>query len=393
MLGHIEEMVGGLRAALTGFEPGRLSGIDASRLVELFAEGEAMCAAGKALAARRVEETNAWRREGHRSAAHWMAVHTGESVGQAVTALETAHQLEQLPTTQKAFISGELSESQTRAIAAAAVTAPAAEADLLQAAATQTVTGLRQQCRRVRAAATAAEDERARYERIRHGRYLRHWTDPDGAFRLDGRLTPDDGARLLAALDVRRQRIFRQERAAGRRESLGAYLADALVDLATGAGGPAATIQVRVDHTAWVRGSTETGEVCEIPGVGPVPVEVARRLAEDSILKAVITDGTDIAAVTHLGRNVTARQRTALEARDPTCVVPGCDTRFGLEIDHTVPWNDVHRTELSNLAHLCHFHHVQKTHHGATLNGGPGHWTWTPPPPPAPEEGQLPLPP
>jgi hypothetical protein len=45
--------------------------------------------------------------------------------------------------------------------------------------------------------------------------------------------------------------------------------------------------------------------LCEITGVGPVPVEVARRLLGESILKLVITNGVDVANVTHLGRGPT----------------------------------------------------------------------------------------
>ena len=70
---------------------------------------------------------------------------------------------------------------------------------------------------------------------------------------------------------------------------------------------------VRVDHAAFVRGHTEVGEVCEIAGVGPIPVSVAQRLADDAFLKALIVDGTDVLAVSHLGEGVPARLRTALE--------------------------------------------------------------------------------
>ncbi len=392
MLGHIEGIVDSLGSALAELRPECLDGPGATRLVDVLAKAESMCAAGKAIVARRVEETNAWRREGFRSAAHWVAAHTGESVGQAVNTLETARRLEELPATEEAFRAGKLSETQTREIASAAAAAPEAEGQLLQAAATETVTALREQCRR--GIAAASDDEVDRYERIRKGRYLRHWTDRDGAFRLDGRLTPDDGARVLAALDIRRQRIFRAARAGGRKESFDACAADALVDLATNPDGPAATIQVRVDHDAWVRGHTLEGELCEVPGVGPIPVAVARRLGDDAILKALVTDGTDVTLVSHPGRNIPARIRTALEERDPTCVVPGCDARHGLEIHHwRIPYKDSQRAELDDLARLCRFHHSQVTHQGAQLTGGPGHWVWIPPPSPPPGEGELPLPP
>jgi hypothetical protein len=156
----------------------------------------------------------------------------------------------------------------------------------------------------------------------------------------------------LAAIDARRQNILAEARAAGQRESFEAHTADALVDLARNPGGPSATVQVRVDHQAWLRGRREAGELCEIAGVGPVPVGTARRLADDGILQAVVVDGTDVHAVSHMGRTIPARLRTALEARDPKCVVPWCGVTHGLEIDHVIPFAEGGPTTLGNLARL-----------------------------------------
>jgi hypothetical protein len=374
-----------LREALRQLEPRALSSAEAVELVQAFTEVERLGAAGRTLAAPVVERSGAWRKDGHRSAAHWMAAETGVSVGQAVGTLETARRLEELPATTEAFASGELSETKVREVAAAASASPDSEAELLEAARHNTVVALRERCRRIRSAAT---DEAEAYERIRRGRYLRHWTDQEGAMRLEARLTPDDGARVLAGMEPHRQRIFKEARAAGRRESSEAYAADALVALAGSGGGsgrtgPCATVHVRVDRSALARGHTRPGEVCEIPGVGPIPVAAARRLASDAILKAFLTDGAEVTAVAHLGRTVPAKVRTALEARDPTCCVPGCDVREGLEIDHRVPFAEGGPTTLRNLARLCRWHHYLKTHHGYRLGGAPGSWTWTGPDPPA----------
>lgn len=383
-LPNLQAIVRTLREAVSQLEPKCLSAAEAVGLVKLFAEAERLCAAGRTLAARQVERSGAWRKEGHRSAAHWVAATTRVSVGQAVGMMETARRLEDLPATTGAFATGRLSEAQVREVAAAAAANPGQETELLQAAHTESVSALRERCRRVRACAT---DEREAYERIRRGRYLRHWTDPEGAFRLEARLTPDDGATVLAGMEPDRQRIFAEARASGRRESSEAYAADALVAMSgfksDGKGGPVATVHVRVDRSALVRGHAVSGEVCEIPGIGPIPVAAARRLADDAILKAFVTDGADVTAVAHLGRTIPARLRTALEARDPTCVVPGCDTRKGLEIDHRIPFAEGGPTTLDNLARLCKWHHYLKSHHGYRLGGIPGNWTWSGPDPPA----------
>lgn len=148
---------------------------------------------------------------------------------------------------------------------------------------------------------------------------------------------------------------------------------------ATGEGGskgPRAVLHVRVDHAALVRGHVESGERCDIPGVGPIPVASARALAADCILKVLVTKGVDVVAVTHAGRTVPAHVRSALEARDPVCVIPGCAERKGLEIDHLVPFADGGPSTLDNLARACRFHHYLKTHHSWVLGGRPGAWTW-----------------
>ena len=76
--------------------------------------------------------------------------------------------------------------------------------------------------------------------------------------------------------------------------------------------------------------------------------------------------------------------RSALEARDPICVIPGCDVRERLEIDHVVPFAEGGPSTLDNLVRACHFHHYLKTHHGWVLGGRPGAWTWDPPDEPPP---------
>jgi hypothetical protein len=177
-------------------------------------------------------------------------------------------------------------------------------------------------------------------------------------------LTPDDGARVLAAMMPRQQRLMVEGHAAGRRESAEAYAGDALVDLAGGGAGLAAMVHVRVDRDAFLRGHTEAGETCDVPGVGPIPVSAAHRLADDAVLRPFVSDGVDVTAVAHLGRTIPAHLRSALQARDPVCVVPGCRVSTGLEIDHITPYAKGGATRLDNLARLCPWHHLQKTHRG-----------------------------
>jgi hypothetical protein len=390
----LQRIAGDLRSALAEVEPERLSGPDAARLLEIFSEIEKLAAGGKILSARRVESSNVWRRQGHRSAAAHVAEATGSGLGPAITALEAGRQLNSLPATEEAMRDGRLSETQVKEIAGAAIFQPEAEQELVEAAASQPLTVLKLRCRRVRA---AGQDQSATYDAIRRGRYLHNWTDNDGAVRFDARLTPDEGARLVAAVKIETDRLEREAKRAGHDEPRKAMAADALVRLACGdvdagpvadersggcgpsASGPTAMVHVRVDHEALLRGHVESGEVCEIPGIGPIPVEVARRLAGDSILSVLVTDGVDVTAVSHGGRTIPASVRTALIERDPVCVVPGCGLREGLEIDHVDPFAAGGETRLSNLARLCHWHHYLKTHQRHRLEPDGAGWRWVTP--------------
>jgi len=150
---------------------------------------------------------------------------------------------------------------------------------------------------------------------------------------------------------------------------------------------------VLVDLEAWRRGTTEPGECCEITGQGPIPVTMARDLANDSLLSVLFHRAGDIRAISHLGRTINAKLRTALVYRDRCCVVPHCGVSSGLEIDHI---HDVHLggpTELDNLALLCHHHHFLKTFEGWVLTrlgldaNGRIQWDFSPPAPFGQEPG------
>lgn len=121
-----------LRSALADFEPERLSGTDAARMLEVFSEIEKLASGGKILTARRVESSNVWRRKGHRSAAAHLAEATGTGMGPAITALETARLLGSLPATDEAMRNGRLSETQVNEIAGAAILQPGSEQALVE---------------------------------------------------------------------------------------------------------------------------------------------------------------------------------------------------------------------------------------------------------------------
>jgi hypothetical protein len=372
-----------IEEALSDFESGVLTGDDAAKVVRMLAQTERIVVAAKSLAARRVEETNLHKRHGHKDAATWLANETGEAQSETAGMLAAVRQMESLPQIAEAFRAGELSPAKARQVAGAAAIDPSKQHSLLRAAERQTLGELRATCDRVRRQATSERDENDRYESIRRRRYFRDVTEHDGAVRFDGRVCPDDGAKLRSELMRRARRLAAEARVEGRREKLGCYLADALMELVTGAKpepGTGPEVIVTVEAAALRRGHASDDETCDIAGVGKVPVSTAKNLLGEGFLSILVTKGVDITTVARAGRAVPADVEKALIARDPVCCVPGCEVSDGLERDHRiVPFANGGTTSLENLARLCRWHHYLRTYRGFRLDGEPGNWSWVGP--------------
>ncbi len=392
MLADLETARRDIAAALAEADPDRVTAAQAATLLTLFADIERLGAAGKVLFSKRAAESTIWRDEGHRSAASWMAEKTRTPMGDAIAAIETAAALQLLPDTTEALRRGELSGPQVKVIAHAAQGDPSTENELLQAAATRSFKGLTARAAEVRAASRSAQEEQDHARAIHRARYLRTWADPDGAFRLDAKLAPQDGGRLLSALKDEADLRFHEARKSGDLEPPAAYLADALVALVAGEPAVAAskdskrrparaTVSIRVDAKALRRGHVTKGEICHIPGVGPVPVAEVRRQLSDAWVKILVVDGVEVSTVCHVGRTVPAHVQSALEERDPTCVVPTCEVGHGLQNHHwDVPYVDCKTTDLVGLARVCRWHHDLITYEKWELRPGPEGWEWREPP-------------
>jgi hypothetical protein len=370
-----------LEGIVTALDGDLLEAADAEHLLGELTAIERIASAGKSIAARRVADSGSWRRSGERSEADWLAKQTGETVGAARSTLDTEKKLRKCPKTAKAFRKGKLSKPQAEAIAGAVEADPDTEDRLLGMAESSALGKLRDECDRVRAAKRDAE---ATHQQIHRSRYWRKWTDREGARCGQYKLTPEAAAAVEAAAAPFVEAAFQKGRAAGEHEASEAYAADGLVAMAraanSGEGGKGATEGILLlNLESLQRGHVEGDEVCEIPGVGPVPVSVARELLGEAFLKLVIRDGVDIRTVVHLGRKPTAEQRTAAFVRDGgRCVRPTCDRRIQ-EIDHIDPWTETKHTTLDELGGLCRPDHDLKTHRGHTYRHGPNGWEWTTP--------------
>jgi len=170
---------------------------------------------------------------------------------------------------------------------------------------------------------------------------------------------------LKMAIEARVQRIFRERKAGMEHESLAAYAADALAAFVLGdegiVRGVDATVHVLVDHGALMRGGAVDGEVCEIPGVGPVDMSWVKELLGSAFVTAVIRKGKDILTVAHFGRHVSAEIMTALVVSGRECDVDGCNHRGYLERDHVQDHAKGGPTSFANMGWLCYLHHRLKS--------------------------------
>jgi hypothetical protein len=336
------------------------------------------------LAAARVAECGPPPGDGAVSASDWLARATGTTAAKATERIKTGATLRARPKTREQAASGCLSPEETAAVAGAIEVNPAAEDALLATAATASVGGLRDEC--AKAKAQADPDPAHTEKRIHSRRSLRRWRDGEGVEHLHASGTKPDMARIDQALQPLLDEIFEHNRKAGVREPLDRYLFDALVALAGRSGARAGgevraryLAILRIDVEALVRGSSKGDETCEIAGLGPIPASTARDLLSESILKLVITKGSDVINVTHLGRGPNTAQKIALLWQQPACSRKGCGRKARLQYDHRDEWRNVHRTELHNLDPLCGPDHHLKTHQGWALIDGTGTRPMVPP--------------
>ena len=395
MFDELRDIVTHLREVSSRINIDVVAGKDAAALVGIADEIRRAGDSLRTVAVGQVERTNSWKGEGAKSITEWLSIETDCPQYEAQSVVLLATQLQHLPVTQAALRNGSLSNAQAVEVARGAIVAPNTEPQLLNLAKHATVRDLRDATSRVVAAST---DEAERHRQVHKSRYFKSWTDLDGSFNVRGRMTAANGALVMAALKPIQDEIFKAARKSGAHERPEAYAADALMALCEKASAkhssesgtktarPNAVINIRIDIDALKRGHTEPGEVCEIAGVGPIPVAAATEYLGEAFLKLLIVDGVDIKTVAHMGRHIPAPLRTAVEERDRVCQVPTCDVTLGLEIDHIKPFAEGGPASLENLVRLCKRHHLQKTHDGYRLEkievatGTDRRWAWRSPP-------------
>ena len=390
----------GVPAGTSGDDLAQLSDDELSAVLGTHAAHMAVAECRLCLLAAEVERRGFWAAQGARSCAHWLSWRCGTSPLAAREHLRVGKALGRLPLLREAFSSGTLSYSKARALTRIATVE--LEATLLEMAAYATASQLETIVRAYRRA--SADEGRLALERHAN-RSVHSSVDDEGMVVISARLAPEDGATVLAAIEMTRHALAPEkapeaaggvpagtspeasgwpgppdpsapaeppeppEPWAGSHAAGGADALVAICEAAISRGvlhpsayGPHASVVVHVDDQ--VLCDAEAEGCAHIEGVGVVAAHTLQRLACDAASSTVVF-GRDGKGVARAGRVVpegSTRQvplalRRAVLVRDGGCRFPGCSVRRYVDVHHVLWVSRGGRTTLTNLVSLCRFHH------------------------------------
>jgi hypothetical protein len=355
-----------LRSAVEAFRSETLPDLPDARIEEDFAELQQVCELLELERLRRlaeIERRRLFERDGHLSAASWLATRFRVAWGTARGQTHLARALTHMPATRHALEAGDVSLSAARVLVAARDANHEAfdrsEDQLVDAARIHTINDLQR----------VASFWRQRVERdrldegLRARRRLHASVSFEGMVRVDGDLAPEAGETLLTALRAVMDAGSRngsdddrtppQRRADALHEICRQWLD--LADRPTVAG-ERPHVTVTVDAPALAGTSSGAGE---LDHVGAVDVAVARQLSCDaSVMRVVMAGRSQPLDVGRRTPVVPPAVRRAVIVRDRTCRFPGCDRpHTWCDAHHIVHWTDGGSTSLQNLLLLCRRHH------------------------------------
>lgn len=314
-----------------------------------------------------IDRRRIFERDGHLSAAAWLATTFKVTWGSARQSVRVARALEEMPETRRALDNGDLSMSAVRLLVMAREADPAAferdESQLVEAARIHSMNDLQRVAAYWRQS-VEREHSLEGDDKLRERRRLHASVSFLGMVRVDGDLDPEAGETLLTALRAvldaesrsRPQDDLRSP-AQRRADALGEICRQWLdmADRPTVAGErPHVTVTVGAEALQNTSANTSV-----LDHVGPVDPETARRFACDASVMRVVTAGRleplDVGRRTPV---VPPAIRRAVIVRDRFCRFPGCDRpQTWCDAHHVVHWADGGPTALPNLVLMCRRHH------------------------------------
>ena len=311
-------------------------------------------------------ERDVWEGAGIKSPAHWLNYHCGIDLGAAREKVRVAKSLQQLPGIDDAFRSGTISYSKVRAMTRSAT--PENEQMLLQVALQGTAQHVEQLVRKYRRAESLTDDRCA--ESQYEARELTCYFDDDGMLVLRGRMTPEDGAVFMKAVEAmvaaQNPCVVADEDAANlpkktfpqkRVDALLALSEQAMSTMEKGlqplSSADKYQVVVHIEHGNDQHFSIESGAHHL-----PLSPATARRLCCDASLVPVLEDSSgNVLNVGRKTRAIPPSIRRALQIRDQGCRFPGCCESRYVDAHHVQRWCDGGETRLDNLVLLCRHHH------------------------------------
>jgi hypothetical protein len=297
---------------------------------------------------------------------------SGTSMGKAREAVATGTTLQASPDLD-AMRQGAVSLDQAAEIARAEQAAPGSARTLVEVARDEAFHVLKDKARKVK---LEAEQHRDLATRQRDACRARSHVDDLGMVHIHLELEPHVGAPIAARAEAEAQRLARAAKAGktedpNERVPFERHLADAYACLLTGGTGKGRAkrpeLTVLVSHSVAKRGWTDVrpGELCKIPGGGPVAPQVAREIAADAFLNGVFFDGKDLRNFKRWSRDIPVDVRAALELGPPPDFdgirCRDCGNHFRTEWDHVRPRAAHGPVSTTNLEPRCWTCHQSKT--------------------------------
>lgn len=320
---------------------------------------------------REFDECEGWCGPGLKSCAHWLNWKCGISLGAAREKVRVAHALKNLPKISDAFRRGTISFSKVRAMTRVAT--PESEEYLLMIARHGTASHVEQLVRLYR---KVERIEALEAENLRQDLRELDWhIDDDGSYVLKARLTPEQGERVIKALesamdeeheecrdapaenDSRAAMGPASEPVSQRRADALARMAEAYFSAGAGTtGGDRCTIHIHTTPDT-LRADGETSESTLESGAH-VSAETSRRLACDcGVVHWHEDEDGQTLNVGRKTRSIPPAIRRALQRRDGGCRFPGCTTHRFVDAHHIAHWADGGESKMDNLVLLCRHHH------------------------------------
>ena len=356
-LAVLEEFNDNLEKINAGLEPDLLSSDDTRRMFAEYARAQRLAAFGIAALARKVDNASE------------VAAVTGTSMGKAKETVATGKVLAESAELNSAMQQGAVSLDQAVEIARAEESAPGSAEALLAVSQSEPFHVLREKSRKAK---LEAEQHVGLGARQRAARRARNYPDELGMVNILLTFEPHLGTPIVARAEAEAQRLSMEARRRGEQEPFERYLADAYAQMLAHPGtvkGRARRpeLVVLVSHEVTKRGWTDVleGEVCKIPGVGPIAPATAREIAKNAFINGVIFDGKDLRELKRWTKHIPVEVQVALELGDPpefdgvACV--DCGNRFKTEFDHVKPRAALGPTSNGNLRPRCWLCHQTKT--------------------------------